>query len=282
MMGQDSARPVAISGQRARAAEAERALRAELPSDAPVFHMRAPGRVNLIGEYLDMNECFVFPAAIDRAFVGAFQKRNDDRIVMRSLNQEATVSFSLKELESNEQEGWGRYVKAVAQALDARGVPLSGLQGVVDSDVPIGSGLSSSAALETLIARAMAKAAGVELSNEALVRIAHEAEHDFVGVKCGIMDQYASGMGKKGCGLLIDCRSVDHQTVRLDLRGYKLVIADTGKKRSLVDSKFNERCSEFEEARHQLSVLAGHHFEKLRDVDPETFARYADQLPETI
>ena len=268
--------------QESRAANAESVLRLSMNSDAPVYHLRAPGRVNLIGEYLDMNECFVFPAAIDRAFVGAFQKRDDDKIVLRSLDQDAPVEISLGDLKSNEEQGWGRYIKAVAQSLAASGVKLSGMQGVIESDVPMGSGLSSSAALELLVAKAMAHAAGVDLTNEELVRIAHRAEHDFVGVKCGIMDQYASGMGKKGCGLLLDCRSVEHKPIRLDLRGYKLIIADTAKKRSLVDSKFNLRCEEFEQARHQLSILSGHHFEKLRDVDPETFARFADQLPEAL
>jgi galactokinase len=281
-MGSGAPPAVALTKQQQRATETERVLRAEFPSEAPVFHLRAPGRVNLIGEYLDMNQCFVFPAAIDRAFVGSFQKREDDRIVLRSLNQEAAVDFSLKDLGGASEKGWGSYIKAVAQALQARGAKLTGLQGVIDSDVPVGSGLSSSAALELLIARAMTKAAGIELSNEALVRIAYEAEHDFVGVKCGIMDQYASGMGKKGCGLLIDCRSVDHKAIRLDLRGYKLVVADTSKQRSLVDSKFNERCEEFEEARHMLSELAGEPFAALRDVEPAVFEQLKVLMPETL
>lgn len=275
-------RKARVEGKWAQLAEVERVLRDETGSDQEPIRISAPGRVNLIGEYLDMNECFVFPAAIDRAFVGAFQKRDDDQVVIRSLNQDERVRFSLKDLDRNEEEGWGRYVKAVAQALVTRGVKLSGIQGVIDSKVPIGSGLSSSAALELLIARAMSRAAGLDLPNEELVRIAHQAEHDFVGVKCGIMDQYASGMGKKGCGLLLDCRSVEHKPIRLDLRGYKLVISDTKKKRSLVDSAFNERCDEFEQARQQLSELAGRPFEKLRDVSPELFDSLKDRLPENL
>lgn len=267
-----------VSSRVQRAANVEQVMLAQYDNGAAVIRLAAPGRVNLIGEHLDYNDGFVFPAAIDRSFVGAFQPRDDGKVIIQSQNQAEPISFDLKGLETAQPDGWGAYVRAVAQALKARGVELKGLHGVIDSDVPIGSGLSSSAALELLIGEAMLRAAGTSLPRVELVKIAQQAESEYVGVKCGIMDQFASGMGKKGCALLLDTRSLDAEAVRIDLRGYKIVIGNTKKKRSLVESAFNERRSQCEQALAKINDITGQSFKALRDVSLEQFAQIKDQL----
>lgn len=274
--------PAVQSSRDERLARVEALMLEAYDNGSTPIRVAAPGRVNLIGEHLDYNDGFVFPAAIDRSFVGAFQQRDDDKVVIRSLNQSEPIELSLSSLETEAGQEWGEYVRAVAQALRARGVEVKGMHGVIDSDVPIGSGLSSSAALELLIARAFARASGVELSNLELVKIAQQAESEFVGVKCGIMDQFAIGMGKKGCALLLDTRSLDAEAVRIDLRGYKVVIGNTKKKRSLVDSAFNERREQCEQALAKLRELSGLDLKALRDVTPELFAQHAAQLPSPL
>jgi galactokinase len=261
-----------------RSARVEALLLADHDNGLPPIKVAAPGRVNLIGEHLDYNEGFVFPAAIDRAFVGAFQQRKDDKIVLRSLNQGEPVEIDLSKLEAKSGELWGDYVRGVALALRDHGVELKGVHGVIESDIPMGSGLSSSAALELLVAKAMITAAGAQKPNDELAKICQIAESKYVGVKCGIMDQFAIAMGKQGCALLLDTRSLEFEAIRMDLRGHKIVIGNTRKKRSLVDSAFNQRLAECAGALDEIRALTGRDLKALRDVDLETFAHVRERM----
>ncbi len=224
---------------------------------------RAPGRVNLIGEHTDYNDGFVLPMAIDRAVWLALRRRTDDRVRVYALDFDQRLEFSLHDI-GERGRGWGEYVKGVAWAWREAGLPLCGWEGTLAGDVPIGGGLSSSAALELATARGFATACEVGWDGPAMARLALRAESDWVGMKCGIMDQMIAACGVAGQALLIDCRSLVMQAVALPAET-SIVILDTATQRGLVDSAYNERRAQCEEAARTLGALA------LRDVTWETF-----------
>jgi galactokinase len=241
---------------------------------APVFVVRAPGRVNLIGEHTDYNDGFVMPMAIDRAVWIALRPRADGRVVGHSLDLDQSVEFWLED-NKDEQVGWGDYVKGVAWALEDAGYALRGWEGVVTGDVPIGAGLSSSAALEMATVRAFAATSDFPWEAAKLAKIAQRAENEWVGVNCGIMDQLISATGVADHALLIDCRSLEMQAVPLP-PDTVVVVLDTMTRRGLVDSVYNERRTQCEAAAHFFGVPA------LRDVSVDQFLARANELDETI
>src|SRR5512136_35584 len=198
----------------------------------PAFIVRAPGRVNLIGEHTDYNDGFVLPMAIDRAIWIALRPRSDRRVVVRSLDFDQTAEFSLENL-VKEQIEWLEYLKGVAWALQEANYPLQGWEGVVGGDVPVGAGLSSSAALELATARAFAAISGFAWNAAPMAKLGQRAENRWVGMNCGIMDQMISAAGKAGHALLIDCRSLALEPVPLPA-GTNVVILDTATRRGLV------------------------------------------------
>lgn len=236
----------------------------------PDLLVRAPGRVNLIGEHTDYNDGFVLPMAIDRAVWIALRPRTDDVINLVSLDFEAPITFNLSDFERGPSSP-AEYVKGVAWALRDAGIALHGLDGVMKGDVPIGAGLSSSAALELATARALTALAGVEWQPAHMARLSQRAENAWVGVNCGIMDQMISAAGESGHALLIDCRTLETEPVPLPPQTSVLVL-DTGTRRGLVDSAYNERRQQCETAAAFFGVPA------LRDVTPELFAQRADDL----
>jgi galactokinase len=237
----------------------------------PAFVARAPGRVNLIGEHTDYNDGFVLPMAIDRAMWIAGQPRSDQRVVGHSLDLNQTVEFSLKSI--TRETGWGEYLKGVAWALQEAGHRLQGWEGVVSGDVPIAAGLSSSAALELATARVFAATSGVRWDPATMAKIGQRAENEWVGMNCGIMDQMISAAGKANHALLIDCRSLETQSVPLP-PDTVVVVLDTATRRGLVDSAYNERRAQCEAAARLFGVSA------LRDVSVAHFQRQAGQLGE--
>jgi len=241
----------------------------------PTFVVRAPGRVNLIGEHTDYNDGFVLPMAIDRAIWIAMRPRGDQRVVGHSLDFEQPVEFSVEEVEqvsvSEATPAWGEYLRGVAWALQEAGHTLQGWEGVVASDVPIGASLSSSAALEMATARVFAVTSGLQWDATSMARIGQRAENEWVGVNCGIMDQMISAAGKADHALLIDCRSLEAQPVPLP-PGTAVVVLDTATRRGLVDSAYNERRAQCEAAARFFGVLA------LRDVSVAQFQAQADRL----
>jgi len=236
----------------------------------PTFVVRAPGRVNLIGEHTDYNDGFVLPMAIDRAVWIALRPRDDRRVVAHSLDFDRPVDFSLESVKRG-GAGWGEYLKGMAWALQEAGYTLRGWEGVVAGDVPIGAGLSSSAALEVVTARAFAAVSHLPWDPAEMATLAQRAENEWVGMKCGIMDQMISAAGRAGHALLIDCRSLETQAVPLP-PGTTVVVLDTATRRGLVDSAYNERRAQCEAAARYFDVPA------LRDVSEAEFLAQADQL----
>ncbi len=237
----------------------------------PAFIVRAPGRVNLIGEHTDYNDGFVFPMAIDRATYIALRPRADKQVVALSLDMNERRAFALDDLPRPTESKWIDYLVGVAWALGERGYRLRGWEGVLCGDVPIGSGLSSSAALELATARAFYEVSGFEWDAAAMALACQAAENEWLGVKCGIMDQMISAAGVEDRALLIDCRSLETASAPLP-PATVVVILDTNTRRGLVDSQYNERRAQCEAAARYFGVKA------LRDVPGELFAQREQEL----
>ena len=229
----------------------------------PAFVVRAPGRVNLIGEHTDYNDGFVLPMAIDRAIWLALRPRSDSLVSVYSLEFDQSAAFSLDNLRY-ESARWPEYIKGTAWSLQEAGYGLHGWEGVVAGDVPIGAGLSSSAALEMATARAFAALSDLPWDPPTMAKLGQRAENKWVGMNCGIMDQMISAAGKAGHALLIDCRSLDTRSVPLP-PGTVVVVLDTATRRGLVGSAYNERRAQCEAAARWFGVPA------LRDVSVERF-----------
>jgi galactokinase len=245
---------------------AEFTQRFESPPGAIV---RAPGRVNLIGEHTDYNDGFVLPMAINRAIWIALRPRPDRHVMVHSLDFAETAEFDLDRLEK--QLGWIEYLKGVAWALQQDDYHLRGFEAVVAGDIPIGAGLSSSAAWELAAARAFAVTSSFAWKAAPMALIGQRAENKWVGVNCGIMDQMISAAGQVDHALLIDCRSLEAQSVPLP-PGIVVVVLDTATRRGLVDSAYNERRSQCEAVAQFFGVKA------LRDVTLDRLNEKRGQL----
>jgi len=230
------------------------------------FAFRAPGRVNLIGDHTDYNEGFVLPLALDLECTVRARPTDDGHIRLRSEDVVGAVEVAADgSTEPREVEGWGRYAAGVARVLRERGRPARGLEGIVSSTVPVGAGLSSSAALEVAVALALSEAAGFELPPLELALACQEAELVATGVPCGIMDQLASVAGVAGHALLIDCRSLDVRPIPLPAELAVLVV-HSGVPRELAGSAYAERRAACEAVAARLGL------ESLRDATPERVA----------
>ena len=208
----------------------------------------SPGRVNLIGEHTDYNGGNVFPAALSVGTYVVARKRTDQVLKFVSLNLSKEVQRQVDDLTYVPDDDWTNYPKGMIQLLKEAGFPVGGAEFLFWGNIPNGAGLSSSASIEVATAIAMRGLYGGEASNLELALLAQKAENQFVGVNCGIMDQFAVAMGKKDHAILLDCTTLKFQWVPFQLRDYELVIANTNKKRGLADSKYNERRRECEEA----------------------------------
>jgi galactokinase len=245
----------------------------------PTAVVRAPGRVNLIGEHTDYNDGFVLPMAIDRAVWIALQPSSGREINVQSLDFDETRTFTLEEI--GEREGyredgtWIKYVKGIAWAMQEAGYALRAWEGILVGDVPIGAGLSSSAALEIATARAFAHISELPWDPAAMAKLGQRAENEWVGLNCGIMDHMISAAGRAGHALLIDCRSLETQSVPLPT-GTVTVVMDTATRRGLVDSAYNERQAQCEAAARFFDVPA------LRDVGLTDFEARIDELDALI
>jgi galactokinase len=243
---------------------------ARLYGEPPALVIRAPGRVNLIGEHTDYNDGFVLPMAINRAVWIALRPRDDRRVVLHSLNFDEATTIDLDAL-ANDDGGWVEYVKGVAYVLQSQGHALRGWEGVVAGDVPIGAGLSSSAAVEMATARAFSATSDLPWDPPAMARVGQRAENEWVGVNCGIMDQMISAAGRRDHALLIDCRSLETTQVPIPA-GTVVVILDTATRRGLVESAYNERRAQCEAVAAHFGVPA------LRDLASTTLAARATEL----
>jgi galactokinase len=243
--------------------------------------------VNLIGEHTDYNDGYVLPVAIDRSVLVAAAPREDRQVVIHALDFGESVEFSLDDIEYDAAQTWSNYQRGVAYFLEERGTKLPGLNAVVVGDVPIGSGLSSSAAVEVSIAYTWQVLAGFGLGRVELALLCQRAENEFVGMNCGIMDQFVSALGQRDHALLIDCRSLECQPVPLPplappnvgggMGGAAVVVADTLKRRGLVDSEYNTRRRECEEGVRILQRYLPE-VQALRDVSVAQFEAQSSKL----
>jgi galactokinase len=236
---------------------------------APEVHASAPGRVNLLGEHTDYNDGFMLPVATPQRTTVAISRSNDGNFIFYSSTLDQNVTFAP---DGSAPSGFGSYIEGCIRLVEAEGVQVPPLRVWVSTDVPVGSGLSSSAALEVATLRALRQLLGFELDDVKLARIAQRAEIEYARVNCGIMDQMASSLADESNMLFIDARSLEHRLAPLP-EGAEIIVIDSGIARKLAGSKYNERRAECEEASRKLGVQA------LRDVkDPES----VEALPEPL
>ena len=231
---------------------------------SPTIIVRSPGRVNIIGEHTDYNNGFVLPAAIDKAAYIAISLREDEEIHLAALDLNETFSTTISSLKPVGDVSWPNYILGSAAQFLKRGVALKGFNAVLTSDVPMGAGLSSSAAVECATVFALNELLQTNIDRVAMVGMAQKAEHEFAGVMCGIMDQFASMMGKESQVIKLDCRSLEYEYVPFKLDGYKIVLLNTNVKHSLASSEYNTRRNECMQA---VAWIQAHHPEvqSLRD-----------------
>ena len=241
--------------------------------------VQAPGRVNLIGEHTDYNDGFVMPSAIQFHTTVAIAGRADDRLVVSSENYGEQIEFSLAELPPVARKHWSDYVVGVAAKLKERGVRVAGANLLIRGDVPQGAGLSSSASLEVAACRAFLELARENMDGAEVALLCQRAENEFVGARCGIMDQFISVHGQKDHALLLDCRNLEYSQQPLP-GNVRLVICNTMVRHSLAGGEYNLRRQECEAgARYFAGKRDG--VKALRDVSMKDFRKCAEALPET-
>ena len=233
-------------------------------SSPPEVIVRAPGRVNLIGEHTDYNDGFVLPAAIDRAISYAGRRRTDRRVHVFSIDFNASVEFSLEGVQRDSQHSWSNFLRGVSKFLEADGHQLPGADIVFGGDVPREAGLSSSAAVEVGAVAFWTKLLGLTLDPVYVVKLARRTENEFVGVPCGIMDQFISALGRRDHALFLDCRDLTyrHVPLRADV---KVVVCNSGVKRALAQSEYEVRLKQCQQAVAKIAGT-GLAVESLRDV----------------
>lgn len=242
--------------------------------------VRSPGRINIIGEHTDYNGGFVMPAAIDKAIYVAISKREDDEIHLFSESYQQFDISSVKNLKKSENS-WANYILGVADQLKERGYKLGGFNFYIDGDVPLGAGLSSSAAVECATGFALDQLFSLSVPKMDIALIAQKAEQTFAGVNCGIMDQFASVFGKKDQAIMLDCRSMKHIYIPLKLDGYKLLLLNTNVKHALADSAYNKRRAQCEQG---VAWVKEHYpnVNNLRDVDLGMLDAYVKPKDEEV
>lgn len=220
----------------------------KLYNQIPSVIVRSPGRVNIIGEHADYNNGFVLPAAIDKAAYIAISLREDEEIHLTAIDLHETFSTTVEQLHPVNDISWPNYILGGAAQFVKQSIKLPGFNAVLTSDVPIGAGLSSSAAVECATVFALDHLLQTHLKRLDMVAMAQKAEHEYAGVMCGIMDQFASMMGKANQVIKLDCRSLEYEYVPFKLEGYSILLLNTNVKHSLASSEYNTRRKECMEA----------------------------------
>ncbi len=245
------------------------------------FTVHAPGRINLIGEHTDYNNGFVLPTAIDKTIKVHFAANNSPyscNIYSRTYNK--ILSFDLRKI-SRSEEQWENYILGVVNEIQKRGKFPEGFDCIIESDLPVGAGISSSAALESGVAFGLNELFGLDLSREAIAELSRDAEHNYVGTRCGIMDQYASVLSREGHLILLDCRSLEATYVPANFNGHKLLLLNTMVSHSLASSEYNTRRRECEEAVQHIKERYPE-VRSLRDVNLARLAEFRNSLPEVL
>lgn len=236
----------------------------------------SPGRINLIGEHTDYNGSFVFPGAIDKGMIAAIRFNDSDKVRAYAVDLDEYAEFGLSE-EDLPSEGWAKFLFGVCREIIKRGGSVKPFDTAFSGDVPLGAGMSSSAALESTYAFALNDLLDLGIDKFELARIGQSTEHNYVGVKCGIMDQFASIFGKKGHLIRLDTKSMEHAYFPFDPEGYKLVLLDTVVKHELASSAYNKRR---ESCEHAARTIAKRHpeVEFLRDASMEMLQEVKDEI----
>jgi len=240
----------------------------------------SPGRINIIGEHTDYNNGFVLPTAIDKKIQFKFKKNGTaNTCTVYSANFDTSFSFDLNNVKPSEHQ-WENYILGVIDGIQKESDKLKGFDCVLDSNIPVGSGISSSAALECGLAFGLNELFDLGLSKIKMVEIGQMAEHNYVGTKCGIMDQFASVMSKEGHVILLDCQSLDYEYVPIQIKPYKILLLNTNVSHNLADGEYNKRRSMCEQG---VAIIQKKYSEvkSLRDVSSEMLAEFKAELDET-
>lgn len=239
----------------------------------------SPGRINLIGEHTDYNGAFVFPGAVDKGMVAEIRPNGLDVIRAYALDLEESAEFGYKSEDDAPSAGWAKYLFGVCREIQKRGHQICGFDTVFSGDVPLGAGMSSSAALESTFAFALNELYHLGIDKFELARIGQATEHNYVGVKCGIMDQFASVFGKEGHLMRLDCKSMEYEYYPFDPKGYRLLLVDSVVKHELASSAYNKRRESCERA---VEAIAKRHPEVkfLRDASMEWLNEVKEEISE--
>ncbi|MGA2585108.1 MAG: galactokinase [Tepidisphaeraceae bacterium] len=251
-------------------------------AEGHIHVVRAPGRVNLIGEHTDYNDGFVFPMAIEPEVRIAFRARTDDIVkVASTVFSGEFVEFSLLKKIERGKPSWGNYVRGVAAELIAAGIPLSGMDALIANSLPVGGGLSSSAAIEVSTARALLLLEGHAVETDRLALICQKAEHEYAHVPCGIMDQMIVASAKAGQAMLLDCRDLKKEFVSLDEKELRIVIVNSMVRHELSGGEYAQRRKQCEEG---VAVLRRHHpgIKALRDATPGQLQAAKAEMNDTV
>ena len=246
----------------------------------PTLLVRSPGRVNLIGEHTDYNLGFVLPAAVDKEIIFALAPSSDDQAHLHAVNLDESIAFNPQDFRKSNKD-WGNYGLGVVDQLRQRGYSIPAFNCTFGGNIPQGAGMSSSAALECGLAMGLNELFNLNIDKIELVKLSQRAENEFVGMNCGIMDQFASVFGKARQALKLDCRSLEYQYYPADIAGYKIVLFNSGVKHSLVDSEYNVRRSQCEEGVALLQKL-GKEVESLRDATLPMLEKNQEHFDEVV
>lgn len=244
-------------------------------TDQQIHTFFAPGRVNLIGEHTDYNGGHVFPCALNIGTYAIVQKREDNKVRFYSMNFEdlGILEISLDDIKYEKKDDWANYPKGVIDTLAKHGYTIqTGFDVLYAGEIPNGAGLSSSASIEVVTACFLNELFKLDIDRISLVKMCQQAENEFIGVSCGIMDQFAIGMGKENHAVLLDCQTLDYTYSPLELSDSALVISNTNKRRGLADSKYNERRQECERALSNLQTEL--HISSLGELTPKEFDKF--------
>ncbi len=216
----------------------------------------SPGRINIIGEHTDYNDGFVFPAAVDKGIAAAMQKSDTNISTAYALDKDSRIEFELDKLKPSAEGSWENYILGVVAEIQNKNKVVGNFNIVFKGDIPGGAGMSSSAALENSVVFGLNELFDLGLTKHEMILISQKAEHNYVGVKCGIMDQYASMFGIKDNALLLDCRTVESKPYEIDFKDHQLMLINTNVKHSLSDSAYNDRRSACESIADLLGIKA--------------------------
>lgn len=241
---------------------------------------RSPGRINLIGEHTDYNNGFVLPASVDKAVYFAISPVAGTQVTLFAVDLNETYTFSLDDL-SKPERSWPHYQMGIIEQIQKRGLEIQGFQAAFGGDVPVGAGMSSSAALECCLLFALNEVYELGLDRFDIVKMSQKAENEYVGVQCGIMDQFASAFGKEEMVIRLDCRSLEYQYFPFPMKDYLLVLCDTSVKHSLADSEYNTRRMECNTG---VSILSKYDpaIASLRDASPALVEAHKDELGDVV